>query len=1182
MPPEQPVQYAVLIPAYRPSSHLVALVRDLSRRGMPAIVLVDDGSGPEFRAIFDQAAQFPGVEVLRHPVNLGKGAALKTGIVHALAAFPGLLGIVTADADGQHHPDDIVRVAAALRKAPEALVLGCRTFDAKVPMRSRFGNLLTRKLMQMLIGAKLRDTQTGLRGIPAGFAERLLKVDARGYEFELEMLIAARHFGVAPLEVPIRTIYEPGNQSSHFNPLTDSMKIYFVLLRFSLVSLMAALIDNFVFYLVWKRTGHILGAQVVSRLAAVAFNYSMVRARVFASREDHEVLLPKYLLLVVTSGTASYLGIQLFMTRLAVSAMPAKLFVETLLFFVNFTIQRTYIFHGPEGNGERLRRAPSGRFYTGLILAVLAALVAVEVYGLVHGHLFAQTIWSPEGLARVLQFAALYIAASAALLILAPWIFAGLAAALIVLFTAIALGPLALLSVLFFLLSAWSLGALVVGRTPWSAADAPVGHLLSLLLGIAIYIFLMPFTARLPVNYAWVYVLVLSLPVLANRSAVRRALPAILRLPAALPLRSWPERLGCAALLFVLITHWFAMLGPETSADGLSIHLAIPANIAANHIMTFDPARITWAVMPMGADFTWSIVYLLGGEMAAHLLNFAILLVLLVLLHSAVRRWVSPGAAWLMVALFATTPMVQLVTGSLFVENLLAAFVLGMMIALWRFAASGESRFLYLAAALGGTAMATKFGAIAILVPALACVAVEMWRRRKKAGTRWGIALGLMLLAAAPPYTIAWIKTGNPIFPFRNDKFHSRQLDPKADIRDIRFHEPLTWSTPYDLTFRSNRYYEGQHGSFGFQYLVIAPLAILTLLVSPRRQAVGAAVVAVTAILLVLNTEPNARYLYPALPLLFVPLAALVGWAAAHQRPLARTLIAFSIACAAINVYFLPASSWYHKDFYGPFTAGRREAYMDEAAPIRQVISWFNRTHPQAPVLLTQDSYIAGLDGDVYENHWHQYGTMDQIRRAPGLPGVHALLDRWKVRYLIARKASASHYARPAALRELLDQCTIAEYVFRDYYVARVEPVCRAAVALPAEPVLTARPGTYDDLDPSILLVGAWERDDAFEQAFDHTVSYTATPGAEIRFAFEGQELTYVFTRASNRGTAAVSIDGAAKGTIDLYSVEPEWQSSARYTGLGEGRHLLVIRATGERRAASTGNFVDLDALRVK
>ena len=212
---------------------------------------------------------------------------------------------------------------------------------------------------------------------------------------------------------------------------------------------------------------------------------------------------------------------------------------------------------------------------------------------------------------------------------------------------------------------------------------------------------------------------------------------------------------------------------------------------------------------------------------------------------------------------------------------------------------------------------------------------------------------------------------------------------------------------------------------------MLAPLALLALLVSPRRQAVGAAVVAVTAILLILDTEPNARYLYPALPLLFVPFAALLGWAAAHQRALARTLLAFSIACAAINVYFLPASSWYHKDFYGPFTPGQREAYMGETAPIRNVIAWFNRAHPQAAVLLTQDSYIAGLDGDVYENHWHQYNTMDQIRRAPGVQGVRALLDQWKVRYLIARKPTASNYARPLALRELLDQCTIAEYVFQ-------------------------------------------------------------------------------------------------------------------------------------------------------
>ena len=81
-------QHIVLIPAYQPSEGLIGLVRELSEDGGMPIVLVDDGSGAEFRAVFERAAQFPGVQLLRHAMNLGKGAALKTGINHALCAFP--------------------------------------------------------------------------------------------------------------------------------------------------------------------------------------------------------------------------------------------------------------------------------------------------------------------------------------------------------------------------------------------------------------------------------------------------------------------------------------------------------------------------------------------------------------------------------------------------------------------------------------------------------------------------------------------------------------------------------------------------------------------------------------------------------------------------------------------------------------------------------------------------------------------------------------------------------------------------------------------------------------------------------------------------------------------------------------------------------------------------------------
>ncbi len=1161
------VRYAVLIPAYRPSEGLIELVRDLAGRGIPAILVVDDGSGPEFRGLFDRIAELPNVRLLHHSVNLGKGAALKTGLHHALDEFPKLHGVVTADADGQHHPEDIERVAARLMEQPGALVLGARTFDAAVPLRSRFGNLLTRRLMQALIGAKLQDTQTGLRGIPAGMFPQLLRLESRGYEFELEMLIAARQTGVPMVEVPIRTIYEPGNTSSHFNPLVDSMKIYFVLLRFSSVSLMTALLDNLVFYFVWKRTGMVLESQIAGRLVAVLFNYSMVRRTVFASREGHRVLLPKYLMLVGASGTASYLGIRFLTARFGVNAMPAKIFVETLLFFVNFVIQRMFIFREPGRRG--------GKAAAWLALVLLAGLTAFEIYGFRTSHIFAQEIWSPEGSTRAMAFGAQFAGLSTILLILVPWLYVPLAVGLLTVLTVIFLGPAPVLAVALLLLSAWSLGELV-GRKLKHAIP-------STLLGMAVYIFAMPFAARSAVNYPVVYGIVLVLPLLANLRNLRRQLPVWLRAPARCELRGWGERVSFAALLFVVITHWFAMLKPEASADGLSMHLAVPANIAANHVMTFEPSRYLWAVMPMGADFTYTIAYVLGGEMASRLLNFTILLVLLALLYSTVRRWVSRSIAWLLAALFATTPMVQLVTGSLFVENLLAAMIFGTMVAIWGYSETGQRRFLNTAAVLGGTAIAIKVGAVAFVAPAMICAAVEIWRHRRETGARWLIAFALLVTAAAPPYVIAWRKTGNPLFPFLNAQYQSPLLDTKADIQDNRFRRPLTWNMPYDLTFRSNRHYEGQDGSFGFQYVVLAPMALLVLLTGKRRRAVAAAFVALTATLVILSSEPNARYLYPALPLLCVPFAALLGWAIAQHRVLARALIAFTIACTAVNAYFLPASSYYHKDFYGPFTNGQREEYLGVTAPIRKSIAWLNANHPGATVLLTQDSYVAGLGGQVYENHWHQFRTLDEIRRSPGMTELRRLLASWKVEYLIARKPTARDYTHPEALKDVLDNCTVPEYEFRYYYVARLERECKAlAPAAPLRPVLTASRGVYDDIDPFVLFRGDWERSDRFEDAYQKTVAFTDTAGAEAALAFEGDAVTYVYTKAPNRGIAAITIDGVSKGSFDLYSGKIQWRSRLDFEGLGSGRHIFVLHVTGSSRGGAEGAFVDLDALEVR
>src|SRR5262249_13558279 len=152
--------------------------------------------------------------------------------------------------------------------SPQSLVLGARTFTSTTPLRSRFGNMLTRRVLSLAVGHKLVDTQTGLRAIPRSFLERILALPANGYEFELEMLIATRQPGVQVAEPSSRTIYAPGSPTSHFQPLRDSMRIFFALLRFAFSSLLSAALDNITFYFLFRASGIIAASLAGGRLLA--------------------------------------------------------------------------------------------------------------------------------------------------------------------------------------------------------------------------------------------------------------------------------------------------------------------------------------------------------------------------------------------------------------------------------------------------------------------------------------------------------------------------------------------------------------------------------------------------------------------------------------------------------------------------------------------------------------------------------------------------------------------------------------------------------------------------------------------------------------------------------------------------------------------------------------------------
>lgn len=346
---------ALLIPAWQPGEPLLKLLRELRGAGFGCVLVVDDGSAAASQAVFE-ALEASGIPVLRHGVNLGKGRALKTGFNAVLTSCPKIDGVVTADADGQHTPEDIVRVGEALAGSIAAgksqAVLGARGFGVDVPLRSRFGNTLTRSIFGFITGTRLRDTQTGLRGFPRTMLPGLLPLAGERYEYEMTVLAHVCRAGrfqraARPLELPIETVYIESNRSSHFNPVRDSMRIYFVLARFYASSLLASGVDFAGFSVAYALTHRILLSVAVGRLSSL-LNFVLNKGFVFQSRRPLTGALVRYYLLVVAIALMSYELISLLTLRGGWNVFLAKVVVDALLSLVSFSVQRTFIFRRPE------------------------------------------------------------------------------------------------------------------------------------------------------------------------------------------------------------------------------------------------------------------------------------------------------------------------------------------------------------------------------------------------------------------------------------------------------------------------------------------------------------------------------------------------------------------------------------------------------------------------------------------------------------------------------------------------------------------------------------------------------------------------------------------------------------------------------------------------------------------
>ena len=211
----------VAVPSYNNIRELPGVLDRLKDQGYP-ILVVDDGSTDGTGELLK--ARYPEVEVVTHPVNMGKGAGIRSAFDRAYEL--GYRYVVTIDSDGQHYPEDLPLFAEKIDRYPDSLLVGARDLKAEnMPAKNTIANNLSNFFFRLISGQRLEDTQTGYRLYPIRRL-RDLKLLSGKYEFEMEILVRAAWRDIPLRSVPIRVYYAPGEERiSHFRPFQDFMRI---------------------------------------------------------------------------------------------------------------------------------------------------------------------------------------------------------------------------------------------------------------------------------------------------------------------------------------------------------------------------------------------------------------------------------------------------------------------------------------------------------------------------------------------------------------------------------------------------------------------------------------------------------------------------------------------------------------------------------------------------------------------------------------------------------------------------------------------------------------------------------------------------------------------------------------------------------------------------------------------
>lgn len=582
-------------------------------------------------------------------------------------------------------------------------------------------------------------------------------------------------------------------------------------------------------------------------------------------------------------------------------------------------------------------------------------------------------------------------------------------------------------AVLLLLFSSLAIGRKLLGNR----TDAVFGPMLAALvqsaLGLAVIAMVIYGLAFTQFNNPLVYLLVLLAPIVVGWRENLANASELLRHWGETDTGAQPHWISAAFFLIALAVaiRVLAALQPELGMDALSMHLVIADRLKATGTFHFDVTQSIWAVIPMAGDWVLAVAYMLSNEAGARLANLATDLMMVAMVYLGARQLRGRSAGVIAALIYSTLPLLFREVSTIYIENAWSLWLsAGLAVGLLSLREDSR-RYVIVAAFLLGAAFSTKVITVFYLLAFFSAIAIVWISRNPRVGLRnVSIAVAVVALVGVVPYLNAWLRTGNPVFPFMNGMFGSPLFATAASFDNPLYGSGVSWRTLYDLTFLSGNYIEGRAGSIGiviFLLGVVTPVAAIRENWLVRWGLIGSVVFVVG----VFQFQSYLRYIMPMFPILAVCMGLCLARLVEESRALRAILLPILLLGSLANIYLTPAATWQYSELALPKFPGSTpwNEYRHRQVPETFAVDLLNVLGAKR-VLWVGQPMISGAEADIFVNNWHGWNVARQISALRTLDAMNRWVAANKIDSIVVASAPGAEYS--PSLREFVGASTRA------------------------------------------------------------------------------------------------------------------------------------------------------------